>query len=806
MVFSDEFQKLFIEYFDKAEASEPQIILIEKEPGASILPVMNAMDTADMAGANIWNAYFGDRSQLPFEQLLPGNKKKILNIEKPPRIELALLADENGMNLGTVSRDNSSLDPDIISAMMAAVRNFVKDSLSMHAGKELSEQGVERFEMQGYKILVCSGNLLNLTLILSGSTPDQLISEMRRILAQIEGANQDMLAKWNGSVSDVEGIEAPVFDSFFASKQYEGEWDFQQMNQHRSKMYDDVLNIVEKQSRDGTLVIIAEDLDKADITSLQLLSYVLRNLESSKVLFLGTHGALDSLDGNLKEIINLIGALEYSTSMRQESEIDISQMIEKISQENRGTVNVILRHGAILGTLDTNTLKDSTRLDRNIISNALEEMIRSGFISGSGQHLTPSIGESVLDEMEKDEIMKITESGALALEINNPEKTIVLAELFCWLAEKKPEYKSKAVKHASSCAEIYINNFNREGATRMWLAAYEFSHDIDDKSQFLLNAIELEEDSHWHDVEKHVNELLNLLEISKSDKYRGLAYKYLGHITNKAGDFSTAISYLEIAEEALSSAKDYDNLAWVINTKGVFYLRKGKNEIAWKIFQELVKLCDLHNNLNLKIKVMVNMAYIQMSQGDLQGSDEILKEAYGIANNAGIASSKPDILWHMAMLSYHQEEYEKGVEHCKEALDITYKSGRWSQTINTLSVLSVMYIKLGKENLSHEKNMEAYKMAKKTGEGDLLALTHNLFCYHSRACSKWLENSVNIFKEPSTHAETSKAVREDLANILTNEIKAMSGVIDSSISDENKQKLAQEMKDMLELLELDKLT
>ena len=509
--------------------------------------------------------------------------KRILNIEKPPRIELALLANENGMNLGTVSRDDSSLDPDIISGMMVAVRNFVKDSLSMHAGKELAERGVERFEMQGYNILVCQGNLLNLTLILSGSTPEKLISEMKRIISQIERENQKILAKWKGSVSDVDGIETPIFDSFFASKQYEGEWDIQQMNQHKSKMYDDVLNLIVKQSRDTALVIIAEDLDKADFASLQLLSYVLRNLETSKVLFLGTHGIVDSLDDKLKETIDFIKTLEYSKSIKQQSEINLSQMIAKISEENKEAVNIILRHGATIGTLDLDTLQDSTGIDRLALADALEEMMKYGFISGSGQHLNPSIGDNIIDNMEAGERLNITESGALALETNHPEKTIVLAELFCWLAENKPEYKIRAVNYAVSGAENYMKNLNMEGSIEMWLAAYKFSDNIDDKSLYLWNALDREVDSQWDNVEKHANDLLNLSNISKSEKYSGLAYWAMSFVTNKKGDFEATVSHLETAEKALSSAEGHDKLALALNTKGAFFIQKGKNEEALKV-------------------------------------------------------------------------------------------------------------------------------------------------------------------------------------------------------------------------------
>ena len=801
MAFSDDFQNLFIESLDSAEASKPKIIIIEKEPGASILPVMSAMGIAEMAGTGVWTAYAGDRSQPLFEQLLPKNMKKVLNIEKPPRIELALLANESGMNMGTVSRDDSSLDPDIISGMMAAVRNFVKDSLSIHAGKELAERGVERFEMQGYNILVCQGNLLNLTLILSGSIPDQLVSEMKRVLGQIEDTNQELLANWQGSMNAIEGVEKPVHTSFFASKQYEGEWDFQQMSQHKSKMYDSVLNIVEKQSRDIPLVIVAEDLDQADFASLQLLSYVLRNLETSKVLFLGTHGVFDSIDEKLKDIVGSFGSLEYSKSMKQQSEINLSQMIEKIPEENKETVNTVLRHGAIIGTLDLDTLQDSTGIGRLELSDALEEMMNVGFVSGSGQHLNPSIGDNVLSGLREAERTEITESGALALESNHPEKTIVLAELFCWLAENKPEYKNKAINYAVASAENYMNNFNVESSTDMWVKAYEFSDDIDDKSLYLYTAIEQEVECQWDNMETHAKELLNLSDISKSEKYRGLAHWGMSFVSNKAGDFETSISHLETAETLLKSAEDYEKLAQVLNSKGVFFLQKGKNEEALEIFRETEMLCNEQNNLSLKSIVLVNMAYIHMSHGNLHESEKILDEAYEIAINAGLEFAKITILWHMAMLSYHQEDYEKGVKHCLEALDAGHGSGYWTTIINCLTVLAVMYQELGQDKLSHEKSMEAYKMAKKTDLGDLLALTHNIFKYHAKEQSIWLERAVNISKGPNAHAETLRAAKEELVEVLINELSIMSAVLDSSISEENRLKLAQQLKELISQLD-----
>ena len=190
-----------------------------------------------------------------------------------------------------------------------------------------------------------------------------------------------------------------------------------------------------------------------------------------------------------------------------------------------------------------------------------------------------------------------------------------------------------------------------------------------------------------------------------------------------------------------------------------------------------------------------------MSQGNLYKSEKILDEAYEIASSAGLEYAKVTILWHMAMLSYHQEDYDKGVKHCLEALDAGHGSGYWATIINCLTVLAVMYQELGQDKLSHEKSMEAYKMAKKTEFGDLLALTHNIFRYHAKEQSIWLERAVNISKGPNAHAETLRATKEELVEVLINELSIMSAVLDNSISEKNRLKLAQQLKELISQLE-----
>ncbi|MCK5024130.1 MAG: tetratricopeptide repeat protein [Thermoplasmata archaeon] len=805
MSFSEEFQDLFIEYLDQADAGEPGAIFIEKEPGTSILPVMNAFNIAERSGASTWSAYCGDRSQTLFEQLLPSNLKNILKMEKPPRIELALLADKKGMNIGTVKRDDSSLDPDIVCGMMAAVRNFIKDSLAIHTGGELADSDVERFEMHGYNILVYPGNIVNLTLILSGTIQERLLSEMKRVIGQIEMENGDVLAAWQGSMNDVEGIEEPIFSSFFASKQYEGNWDFQQLNLHRSKMYDDVLKIIESRSREGVLVFIAEDLELADPASLQLLAYVLRNLNSSKVLFLGTYSTSphDEVSGSLEAVVNAMQSETSSKTMHQPSDINLNQMLDRISEENKENVSIVLHHGAILGTIDTDILQDSTGINHLALSDALEEMKGAGLIAGSGQQLNQSIANNVLSSMEMDDRKIISEIAAPVLENHRPEEVMSLAQLFGWLAMGNPEHKEKAKHYAAACAEYYTNIFNWDEAVEMWLAANEFSTDAEEKLGFLWNAMELEWIlSRLDKIDDHASEMLELAQNNSSGKYCGLAYWMMGRVSNKKGDFDAAIAYLEKAERTMKSVDELGTLAWIFNTKGTMFTQNGKRDEAMNIFRQTLDLCKSQNNLALKAKAMTNMAYILMIQGKVDKSNETLQEAKNITENAGIIFARPAIFWHLALLAYNQEDFEKCAEYSKTALDTSYELGNWAVTIQCLTTLSAAYDKMGQNKLVEESTLEAYAMSKKTGAGDLLALTYNMFDLSFREQLKWLERTIEVTSKPNAHAETLKALKEEMIILLSNELDTMSKLIDSSINPEKKLTLAKQLKELLEQLDI----
>ena len=67
----------------------------------------------------------------------------------------------------------------------------------------------------------------------------------------------------------------------------------------------------------------------------------------------------------------------------------------------------------------------------------------------------------------------------------------------------------------------------------------------------------------------------------------------------------------------------------------------------------------------------------------------------------------------------------------------------------------------------------------------------------------WLERAAKISKRPNTHAETIKGVREELAELLHHELNIISGMLDSSISDDNRFKLIQQLKSLIDRLESD---
>jgi len=95
-----------------------------------------------------------------------------------------------------------NVDSDVLSAMLVAVQDFVKDAFRDEKG-DLAE-----IRFGENRILVVEGLWCILAGITKGETPTGLEEMMREALENIERGRRDILMQWDGTMDKLQDVEA----------------------------------------------------------------------------------------------------------------------------------------------------------------------------------------------------------------------------------------------------------------------------------------------------------------------------------------------------------------------------------------------------------------------------------------------------------------------------------------------------------------------------------------------------------------------------------------------------------------------
>ncbi|MBI5000578.1 MAG: tetratricopeptide repeat protein [Euryarchaeota archaeon] len=210
-----------------------------------------------------------------------------LIIENPPPMVIsAYLFNEAGLLVAKAERENSNLDADIFAAMLKAVGDFVRDSLTL-MGKGGSTN-LNSIGFGKYKILIQTTGNLFLTAVIEGNESEALIQDMRDAISAM-GVKYE---GWHGNES--EASEAtPRMEWFVRSGKYDGKFIVDDAKIKQENLFDHVLLGLQRSSGVRPIVFILDDLQWADATTLTLLHYLARNIRNHRILLLATYRSED---------------------------------------------------------------------------------------------------------------------------------------------------------------------------------------------------------------------------------------------------------------------------------------------------------------------------------------------------------------------------------------------------------------------------------------------------------------------------------------------------------------------------------
>lgn len=751
--FEDGFDESVRALLQRMKGGEPGTILVKKDTAR---PGFVTPRLIEAAGENVsvWHADCTDHESTIFEQIIPEGKRHITKVEKPPRVEVAIISNKTGMNLGTAQREESAMDPDIISGMMAAVRNFVKDSLEIHSDGELADGDFERFEMHGFNILIYLSENINISTILSGSIDKEIMDDLRTVAKAIEDDYGGALKDWNGSMTAIEGIERPLEKMLFSSRKYEGHWDYSQLMQLNAKMCSKVLREMERASVDGPLLICIENIESIQPESLAQLEHLARNLPFMTV------GLVASGHGEMEDIGKTMEAVGHLSCLNLVAKEDPLERLEN-ERDDWPTIRIVIKYLFFTKTFDTDMLAEITGISHERLDEVADLLASSGVIHGSTVDRSALL--QVIGECDEEELYGILEDVVGVYENHRPYDFHHLAFLYSRLVKCDRSCRGRLIKYAELAAEDYTRSLNWGPAIEMWLTVGENSPDPQKRMSAYWNALEMQ----WMISDSAAatrtsRKLLYVATSENSEYYQGLAHLINGRLDSSQGDFVGAMANLKQAEMLFELMDEREYLAHVKNSKGALYYRLGKNAESLEAFRSAEAIAGEINHMKLLLNVRMNIGYNYVAARRYDEAEEIFDSVLGIIDDSGNLFNKPAALWNKALLRFYQEKYGECADLCRQAARLSSDMSNSRVHIQALTTLSAALDKLGMTEESDKVSLESLNLAERTGEGDILALTYNVFESHHVRSLEWMRKVRHTVRHKDVYPKTLDGLKSEI--------------------------------------------
>jgi len=115
-------------------------------------------------------------------------------------VEAVLLMSTDGRLIASEMGADSTMDRDILSSMLTAIGDFVKQSFR-------DETGLNSFETGGRQVLLIKGQHASITVVLLGKEPPGLREQMQRMLETFEGQYAGVIDRWDGNLGYFDGVD-----------------------------------------------------------------------------------------------------------------------------------------------------------------------------------------------------------------------------------------------------------------------------------------------------------------------------------------------------------------------------------------------------------------------------------------------------------------------------------------------------------------------------------------------------------------------------------------------------------------------
>jgi len=119
--------------------------------------------------------------------------------------DIFLLYNDGRLIRHSTRRLKPSVDSDVLSGMLVAVQEFIKDALKTEEG-----EGLDEIKVGGMTIHLIHGKFLSIALLVQGDDVEGVIAKVKKVLDEIEVTNEPILCKWDGKLSTLNPVMKQV--------------------------------------------------------------------------------------------------------------------------------------------------------------------------------------------------------------------------------------------------------------------------------------------------------------------------------------------------------------------------------------------------------------------------------------------------------------------------------------------------------------------------------------------------------------------------------------------------------------------
>ena len=526
----------------------------------------------------------------------------------------------------------------------------------------------------------------------------------------------------------------------------------------RERLFEAVSQFITNVSREGPLLVILDDLQWTDQTSLLLMHYLARGIHKSPLLLLGAYRETDVDEKHpLSPVLTELNRerLLQSVSLKRMSSNDISEMIKRILEQDevpkefyeliygktRGNPFYVeevvksLREDEVIFRVEDKwefkqvskiefpkTVKGVIRARINRLDDECQNILTMASFVGNdfsfeALHAVTGIEENKLLELME----KLLRTGLVK------ESVIRGQDIYCFADVIVRDVVHEEVSHlrhnklhfhvGNALEKVYGKNIDQHFGE----LAYHFLEggDKDKALQYFLKAGEKAQKIYAHsEACSYLEHALTLLE-EKEDTLEQIAC-----ITEKLGDIKTWTGEIE------AGMKDYGNSLTLSDRLGD---KRSASRIHVKMAHALwdeigdKEKASKHHRMALEIlekepeSVELACLYEDVSRmlwrsGESTNALSLTNKAFQLAEKLGSSEVLARCYSNLGVFCLHSGEFEKAAEYLEHGLKIAMESSLMEPALRLHTNLSIAYESVGDFQRSFDTGQAGYQLAKKVGD------------------------------------------------------------------------------------------